>query len=89
MHRTLFLLGLALIVLVGSPVSAGLELTAATPTGEAVTTADPVEIQREPRVVSLVIGNGDYRHAPPLSNTTNDARDLGARFSQLGHDVTR
>lgn len=37
--------------------------------------------------VALVIGNGDYVHAPPLPNPPNDARDVSARLRDLGFEV--
>ncbi|MCI4663395.1 MAG: caspase family protein, partial [Neomegalonema sp.] len=40
------------------------------------------------RSVALVIGNSVYRHAPPLDNPLNDARDVAASLKRLGFDVT-
>ena len=39
------------------------------------------------RRVALVIGNGDYRSAPRLTNPTNDAADMSAALRKLGFDV--
>jgi tetratricopeptide (TPR) repeat protein len=39
------------------------------------------------RKVALVIGNSAYKHAAPLPNPTNDARDLAAALRKLGFDV--
>jgi tetratricopeptide (TPR) repeat protein len=41
----------------------------------------------EGRRVALVIGNGDYRYAPPLPNPVNDASDIAAALRKLGFDV--
>jgi hypothetical protein len=37
--------------------------------------------------VALVIGNSAYRHADPLPNPENDARDMAALLRMLGFDV--
>lgn len=37
--------------------------------------------------VALVIGNAAYRHAPPLPNPGNDARDIGQALRELGFEV--
>lgn len=37
--------------------------------------------------VALVIGNGAYTLATPLSNATNDAEDVAAKLSAIGFDV--
>lgn len=37
--------------------------------------------------VALVIGNGDYRHAPALQNPANDAHDIGATLRAMDFDV--
>jgi hypothetical protein len=87
MHRPLLLFGLALALAVWSPASAKLVLTPAA-SGDAAATAEQVEVRREPRVISLVVGNRDYREFPALDNTANDARDVAALFSLLGHHVT-
>jgi hypothetical protein len=39
------------------------------------------------RRASLVIGNGDYRFAPQLSNPVNDATDIAKTLRKLGFDV--
>jgi hypothetical protein len=39
--------------------------------------------------VALVVGNGAYRGVSPLTNPTNDARDVGASFERLGFEVRR
>ncbi len=39
--------------------------------------------------VALVIGNADYRFAPPLKNADREADDVGAALERLGFDVTR
>jgi hypothetical protein len=39
------------------------------------------------RRVALVIGNNDYRHAPPLRNAGNDAEDLAAALRAVDFDV--
>lgn len=37
--------------------------------------------------LALVIGNGAYTQAPPLSNPANDARDMAAMLERFGFDV--
>lgn len=37
--------------------------------------------------VALVIGNGQYRHAPALANPVNDAADVAGRLASLGFTV--
>ena len=37
--------------------------------------------------VALVIGNGAYRHAPPLPNPANDARDMAGLLEGLGFET--
>ncbi|MGI9382011.1 MAG: caspase family protein [Methyloligellaceae bacterium] len=37
--------------------------------------------------VALVIGNSAYRHATPLKNPGNDAKDIAAALRRLGFDV--
>lgn len=37
--------------------------------------------------IALVIGNAAYRHAPPLPNPGNDARDVGQALRELGFEV--
>ena len=37
--------------------------------------------------VALVIGNSAYRHAPPLANPVNDARDIAAALTATGFTV--
>jgi hypothetical protein len=39
------------------------------------------------RRVALVIGVSNYDHAPSLSNTLNDARDMAAALNRVGFDV--
>ncbi len=39
------------------------------------------------RRVALVIGNNDYRQAPPLRNAVNDAEDLAAALRAVDFDV--
>jgi uncharacterized caspase-like protein len=39
--------------------------------------------------VALVIGNGDYIHAPGLANPKNDAEDLAAALTRLGFEVIK
>lgn len=39
------------------------------------------------RRAALVIGNGNYRFAPQLTNPANDAGDMSAALRQLGFDV--
>jgi hypothetical protein len=39
--------------------------------------------------IALVIGNGGYRHVPPLVNPANDAADLGETLRRIGFEVTR
>jgi hypothetical protein len=46
-------------------------------------TIKPVNAARK---VALVIGNSAYRNGP-LKNSANDARDVGARLSELGFDA--
>lgn len=43
--------------------------------------------QADARRVALVIGNGAYEHAAPLTNPANDAADLAAAFDRLGYEV--
>lgn len=38
--------------------------------------------------VALVVGNGGYKHASPLSNTTKDAKAMAAAFEGLGFSST-
>jgi uncharacterized caspase-like protein len=40
-----------------------------------------------PDRVALVIGNGAYRYASPLSNPTNDAADIANALRRIGFDV--
>jgi hypothetical protein len=42
---------------------------------------------RAERRVALVIGNGAYQNAPPLSNPVNDARAMADLFRKAGFDV--
>ena len=37
--------------------------------------------------VALVIGNGAYKHAPPLTNPKNDASDMAAKLRGFGLEV--
>lgn len=37
--------------------------------------------------VALVIGNAAYKHAPPLSNSGNDARAMARLLNRLGFKV--
>lgn len=37
--------------------------------------------------VALILGNGAYRHAAPLKNSTNDAAALAQAFARLGYQV--
>jgi Caspase domain len=37
--------------------------------------------------VALIVGNGDYRHAPRLATPANDAQDIAAVLTGLGFDV--
>lgn len=37
--------------------------------------------------VALILGNGAYRHAAPLRNSTNDAAALAQTFARLGYQV--
>ena len=39
------------------------------------------------RRVALVVGVGEYAHAPALANTLNDARDVAAALTRLQFDV--
>ena len=39
------------------------------------------------RRVALVVGNGAYKHAPPLANPVKDARDMAAKLRDLDFDV--
>ena len=39
------------------------------------------------RRVALVVGAGEYAHAPALANTLNDARDVAAALTRLQFDV--
>jgi len=39
------------------------------------------------RRVALVIGNGAYRHTPPLRNPANDAKSMDAALRSLGFEV--
>jgi uncharacterized caspase-like protein len=41
----------------------------------------------EARRVALVVGNGAYRHLPPLANPARDARAVGAQLAALGFAV--
>lgn len=36
---------------------------------------------------ALIVGNGAYRHVPPLKNPANDARDLAAKLRENGFEV--
>ena len=38
--------------------------------------------------VALVVGMGSYAHIIPLKNTLNDARDIAAKLTELGFEVT-
>lgn len=40
------------------------------------------------RRVALVVGNGEYVHSPPLTNTRNDAEAISAELKQAGFEVT-
>ncbi len=37
---------------------------------------------------ALVVGNADYKFAPPLSNSGNDSRDICASLKKLGYQAT-
>ena len=37
--------------------------------------------------IALVIGNGNYRHVPRLSNPINDARDVEASLQRSGFET--
>ena len=50
------------------------------------TSANP-PLPNRGRRVALVIGNATYSHAPPLSNPSNDARDVATKLSGLGFEV--
>jgi uncharacterized caspase-like protein len=39
------------------------------------------------RRIALVIGVSNYKHAPRLGNTLNDARDIGGALKRVGFDV--
>ena len=43
--------------------------------------------QDQARRVALVIGNGNYRSAPPLTNPINDANAISQALTRLGFDV--
>lgn len=38
--------------------------------------------------VAMVVGNGQYQHAQPLTNPPNDAREVARRLEQLGWQVS-
>jgi len=40
------------------------------------------------RRIALVIGNGNYAHAPPLVNPVNDARAIAGNLRDMGFEVT-
>ncbi|MGE3986416.1 caspase family protein [Pseudorhodoplanes sp.] len=42
----------------------------------------------QPNRVALVIGNGDYQHAPAVKTSEHDAADLGAALARMGFSVT-
>lgn len=37
--------------------------------------------------IALVVGNGDYQHAPKLTNPVNDATDMTDKLKKLGFEV--
>jgi hypothetical protein len=39
------------------------------------------------RRIALVVGVSNYKHAPRLGNTLNDARDVGSALKRVGFDV--
>src|SRR4051795_5858655 len=39
------------------------------------------------RRIALVIGVSNYKHAPRLGNTLNDARDIGSALKRVGFEV--
>ena len=44
-------------------------------------------MQANERRVALVVGVADYKHAPRLINTENDARDMAGALGRLGFEV--
>lgn len=50
-------------------------------------TPPPRQPAVDERRVALVVGNGAYSHAEPLSNPVNDAKAMAAVLAKLGFDV--